>query len=234
MGDMKFFIENQKIGKEVEWVKKQVRLHMNGAATSQMEKRGIHYRENYGVAVPHLKQLAKRVPSSYELAERLWFMEIRETMLLAALLVPAEEMTLERCKEWGMKIDNKDLVERTAMYLWPRLDASNQLMSQWMHSDNPFWVATALYTIGRQLQTGILRAEFSVETLIDVQQKHSEQLIYQAGSFALRMYMRQFPSAISFVKTFVVTLKETGVAAQLAMAEELMAEIEFLEESSNH
>ena len=78
---MKLFIENQKVEKEMDWVLNQVRLHMNGATSAQMKEGGIKYRLNYGVGIPHLKQLASRIPVSYDLAERLWFLEVRETMI---------------------------------------------------------------------------------------------------------------------------------------------------------
>ncbi len=230
MGDMKFFIENQRVEKEVEWVKNQVRLHMNGATTSQMEQGGIHYRLNYGVAVPHLKQLAKRIPVSYELAERLWFLEIRETMLLAALIVPAEEMTLQRCEEWASKIDNKDLVERTSMFLWARVGVLDELLPKWLVSQDANLAATALYTIGRYAQqSGASR--YKAQDIIDVISKRREQLLYMAGSFALRMLMRVCSDEVEVVRRLIQDLKELGEANDMAIAGELQAEIDFLEES---
>lgn len=228
MGDMKFFVENQRIEKEVEWVKNQVRLHMNGATTSQMEQRGIHYRVNYGVAVPHLMQLAKRIPVSYELAERLWFLEIRETMLLAAMLVPAEAMTVARCKEWAAKINNKDLVERSAMYLWGRLDVLNALLNEWLASPNEYLIATALYAMGRQsklLEDGQLKAG----RVIDVMEQSHNQLVLSAGAFALRMLMRSHSGEIEAVKSYIGRLKSDEESFRVAIAEELIAEVEFLE-----
>lgn len=228
MGDMKFFVENQRIEKEVEWVKNQVRLHMNGATTSQMEQRGIHYRVNYGVAVPHLMQLAKRIPVSYELAERLWFLEIRETMLLAAMLVPAEAMTVARCKEWAAKINNKDLVERSAMYLWGRLDVLDALLNEWLASPNEYLKATALYAMGRQsklLEDGQLKAG----RVIDVMEQSHNQLVLSAGAFALRMLMRSHSGEIEAVKSYIGRLKSDEESFRVAIAEELIAEVEFLE-----
>lgn len=228
MGDMKFFVENQRIEKEVEWVKNQVRLHMNGATTSQMEQRGIHYRVNYGVAVPHLMQLAKRIPVSYELAERLWFLETRETMLLAAMLVPAEAMTVARCKEWAAKINNKDLVERSAMYLWGRLDVLDALLNEWLASPNEYLKATALYAMGRQsklLEDGQLKAG----RVIDVMEQSHNQLVLSAGAFALRMLMRSHSGEIEAVKSYIGRLKSDEESFRVAIAEELIAEVEFLE-----
>lgn len=228
MGDMKFFIENQRIEKDVEWVKNQVRLHMNGAATAQMEQRGIHYRVNYGVAVPHLLQLAKRIPVSYELAERLWFLEIRETMLLAAMLVPAEAMTVARCKEWAAKINNKDLVERSAMYLWGRVDGLNVLLPEWLNGQNDYLKATALYALGRQvklLEDGL----YTAEGIVEVMEGSNRPIVISAGSFALRMLMRSRSGEMDAVKRYIGRLKSDGQTFMLTVAEELLAEVEYLE-----
>jgi 3-methyladenine DNA glycosylase AlkD len=228
MGDMKFFVENQRIEKEVEWVRNQVRLHMNGATTSQMEQGGIHYRVNYGVAVPHLMQLAKRIPVSYELAERLWFLEIRETMLLAAILVPAEAMTIARCNEWASKINNKDLVERSAMYLWGRLDVLDNLLNEWLASPNEYLKATTLYTIGRQGRL-LEEGQFNADRVIDVMDQSHNRLVLSAGAYALRMLMRSRSGEIEAVKSYVQRLKTTDESCRVAIAEELISEVEFLE-----
>ncbi|WP_439181936.1 DNA alkylation repair protein [Carboxylicivirga taeanensis] len=233
VGDMKFFIENQKVEKEVAWVKNQVRLHMNGATTSQMESRGIHYRENFGVAVPHLKQLAKRIPVSYALAERLWFLEIRETMLLAALIVPSKEMTLERCKEWTALIDNKDLVERSAMFLWSRVEVLDQLLPEWLTGSDVYLRSLGLFSIGRRLQGGIATKGFTVQELIGIISMDAHQLVYQAGSYALRMCMRHDRSTIELVRLFVTQLRSTNKLLETSVAEELQAEIDFLGEPTD-
>lgn len=225
---MKFFIENQRIEKEVEWVKNQVRLHMNGATTSQMEQRGIHYRVNYGVAVPHLKQLAGRIPVSYELAERLWFLEIRETMLLAAMFVPAEAMTMVRCNEWAAKIDNKDLVERSAMFLWGRVDKLEQLLPDWLNGQNLYLRAAALYTIGRQ-ERQLKAGQYTTERIVEVMEGSNDALVLSAGSFALRRLMRVSSNEIEAVKSYIKQLRAACDTFRVVVAEELEAEVMFLE-----
>ena len=114
---MKFFVENQEIEKELSEILSLLHLRMNGATVGQMEKAGIVYRKNYGVSMEHLKEIAARLARRYDLAERLWFLEIRETMLLAAMIVPPNKISLVKAMEWCQKIDNNDLVERSTMYL---------------------------------------------------------------------------------------------------------------------
>jgi len=224
---MKFFIENQKVEKELEWVKAQVRLHMNGAASSQMEERGIKYRVNYGVALPHLKQLAKKIPVGYELAQRLWFLQIRETMLLAALTVSEKDMTQQRCIEWGEKIDNKDLVERSAMLLWSRIDGLDEVLDKWLNEGDQYLKATAFYTIGRKLQLGRHPENSTIKKLIELIKEDDSALVYAALAYALRQHIRLSRNDVELYTVFVSRLKEQPESFKKAIAIELETELDL-------
>ena len=227
---MKFFIENQKVEKEIEWVLNQVRLHMNGATSSQMEERGVNYRQNYGVAIPHLKQLAERIPVSYDLAERLWFMEIRETMLLAALMVPQEEMSLQRCKEWSDKVDNIDLIERSAMFLWGRLSIAAECASVWLKEQSGNKKALAFYTIGRKLQMKEPVAGFDIANVIGFVSSDDDLPVLKAVSFLLRMLIRNGQNENSLLMPFINNLLAAAETAKQLLGEELKTELDFMKE----
>ncbi|WP_430814200.1 DNA alkylation repair protein [Carboxylicivirga sp. RSCT41] len=225
---MRFFIENQKVEKELEWVLNQLKLHMNGATTSQMEESGIHYRINYGVGIPHLKQLAKRTPASYELAERMWYSEVREMMLLAALIVPAEKMTEDICREWSKQISNKDLVERTAMFLWARIDIGKELLIEWVNCDNNYLKATALYTIGRQLQVDA-KIDTPHSSILMESFDHAQDLfIVKALSFALRMKLRYCVQETAEIVEFASLLSKENDRNKQVLGQELLTEIDFI------
>lgn len=230
MGDMKFFIENQKIERELEWVISLVKLHMNGATTAQMENGGIHYRLNYGVGIPHLKQLSKRIPNSYELAERMWFQEIRETMILATIVVPADEMTAERCHEWAEKITNKDIVERSSMFLWWRLPVINDLLPLWFKSPNQFLKATGMFTFGRMIQNNQRIMTYDSSSLINLLNDKDELLVLKALSFAIRMNIRHQYADETSVRKFIEKLNASNDVNQHMIAEELISELEMLKD----
>ncbi|MCG8581979.1 MAG: DNA alkylation repair protein [Bacteroidales bacterium] len=225
---MRFFIENQKVKKEIEWVLNQLKLHMNGATTAQMEESGIHYRINYGVGVPHLKQLARRTPVSYELAERLWYSEVREMMLLAALIVPAEKMTDDVCREWAKQINNKDLVERTSMFLWSRIGHINHILKEWIEGEDSYLKATALYSIGRQLQTEPNRETLCSPHLMEAVDNMDDLFIVKALSFALRMKLRYCSGERDEIEAFAKSLSNDNDRNKQILAQELLNEIDFI------
>lgn len=225
---MRFFIENQKVEKEFAWMQAQIRLHMNGATTGQMEKSGIHYRINYGVGIPHLKQLAKRIPVSFELAERMWFSEIREMMLLAAIIVPAEKMTEDVCRLWSEQINNKDLVERTSMFLWLRIKDIRQILGEWMNGENNYLKATALYTIGRCLQAEPQCDMPSALELIKAVAKVQDLFIVKALSFALRMKLRNCSDEKEEIMKYAEALSIGKDTNRQILAQELFNEMDFI------
>ncbi len=228
---MKFFIENQKVEKELEWVLAQVRLYMNGATSAQMEERGIKYRINYGVSIPHLKQLAKRIPVSYELAERLWFMEIRETMILAAIIVPEDTMSLERCLEWSEKVINVDILERSAMFLWSRIALSEVCAFRWLNESSGIKKALAFYTIGRMVQLKGPTDTYSISGIIKMLSvTEGDIYVLKAASFLMRTLLRAGESIEDSLKLFISGLVESTDKNRRLLGEELQTEVDFMNE----
>ena len=229
---MKFFIENQKVEKEIEWVLNQVRLHMNGATASQMEERGIKYRINYGVGVPHLKLLADRIPVSYELAERLWFMEVRETMILAALIVPDEEMTLERCIEWSSKVNNVDIIERSAMFLWGRLATAVKCSSIWLSKETIWERALAFYTMGRMVQLKNPGADYLIGDVVGMLSIERDDLVcLKAASYLIRMLIRAGKIDNENLPQLIDRLHKTPNKNKQMLGQELHTELNFMNEA---
>lgn len=226
---MKFFIENQKVEREIDWVLKQVRLHMNGATTSQMEGRGIVYRQNFGVAIPHLQELAKRTPAYYELAERLWFLEIRETMLLASLIVPTDDMSTQRCLEWSKLISNKDIAERSSMFLWSRINNLKDCTEQWLKTESPYLKATALQSIAHCIKKNG-QINYQIDDLLDNWWQDNLEVL-KAQSFAIRMLLRKEKKGSPKLYSFIKTLNTSHNMHIKAIGQELTTELDFI---SNH
>lgn len=94
---------------------------MDGIIADSMKTHGIVYKKNYGVSVTRLRELAKKYDKNHDLAQRLWLLEIRETMILASLLQPAETFTPELAVDWSNKCNNIELIEQVCMNLFQHL-----------------------------------------------------------------------------------------------------------------
>ena len=77
----------EEVEQEIRNVRRQLVRSMNGVVAHQMQQAEISYKKNYGVDLPRLYQLLASLPHDEHLAMALWNLSIRETMLLALMMV---------------------------------------------------------------------------------------------------------------------------------------------------
>ncbi|MFA6403116.1 MAG: DNA alkylation repair protein [Salinivirgaceae bacterium] len=119
----------------------------NGEISKILSKMGIEYRLNYGVSIPHLRQLVTGFEPNNELAFILWEKDIRETKILASILFENNTITFEQAIEIAGKLNNHELVEQFSRNLFSRLPFLILLMEQWLEGTD--WEKMlALYSAG--------------------------------------------------------------------------------------
>ncbi len=135
-------IENQLIR-----IKKLIRLSMNGVASEAMQRLG--YKVNYGVSLPKIKEIAGNFPKSHALAQRLWAIGSRETMIMATLLQPEKSFSKEIALEWISQCTNIELIEQCCRNLFIRLPHANELAVNILKKKNKYKKATGyiLYSL---------------------------------------------------------------------------------------
>ncbi len=228
---MKFFIENQEVDRQVESVIKKVRLRMNGETSHQMKQRGIVYGTNYGTGIPHLKEIAEQLPSDFDLAERLWYREIRETMILAAMIVPLEEMTQARCREWVSLITNMDLVERTTPFLFGQLPQASVFAKEWINSQQPWLVHLGCFTLGWNIQYSEAYTARDLDdflNLVAAWKGDSMEAYAKSISFTIRKFVRLIKGSTPVLDQFLHKLMNSDLKPLLIMSEEIRTELEFV------
>jgi hypothetical protein len=122
---------------------------MNGITVESMTQKGIHYKANFGVALPRLREIASQYEPNMQLATQLWFLEMRESMIIGSLLVPHNEMDTNTAITWCEKIPNHELSEITAMTLFCRQPNASQFVAKALENTNPLVVTTAISTATR-------------------------------------------------------------------------------------
>jgi 3-methyladenine DNA glycosylase AlkD len=143
---MNFIYFNDQIDKQIKDIKARIRLLMNGVAADQMKASGLIYKQNFGVSILHLKELAKTIEPSHELAMRLWFLGIRETMILATIIEPTEKFEKKTALEWIDKFNHTEIVEITCMNLFSRLPYRKELSIECIKSEQP-WTQITGFTL---------------------------------------------------------------------------------------
>ena len=71
-------------------IRRSFRSRMNGVVSQNMRSYGSEYRINWGVSLLHLKEMAAEYEPDSEVARILWHDYVRESRIMALLLMPAD------------------------------------------------------------------------------------------------------------------------------------------------
>ncbi|MGM9794995.1 MAG: DNA alkylation repair protein [Candidatus Aphodosoma sp.] len=115
MDNKKYFAVNETLNKEILQIRNKIMLSMNGICAETMQKSGFNYGKNFGVSWNRLCEIASDYEQNYDLAIRLWNMEIRETKLIATKICPPEMLNENNINDWISEINNSELAEITAI-----------------------------------------------------------------------------------------------------------------------
>jgi len=126
-----------------------IRLSMNGIVSEQMTRGGIIYKQNYGVSIPRIKEIAAGYHPDHYLSQRLWQLQIRETMILATLLEPVDTFTAEIAREWVSQFNQIEIVEQASMNLFCRLSYADRLCLECIQSEDEWTQITGFILVSR-------------------------------------------------------------------------------------
>ncbi len=113
-------------------IKKELRASMNGILSAKMREAGMPFKLIFGVELPRLHSIAKEFPQDAELAKRLWSQSIRETRLLAIMLMPPEAFTFEIAKEWGETMLTAEEAQVLALMTLPKTATCKEVCMAWL------------------------------------------------------------------------------------------------------
>ena len=71
-----------------------------------MKRFGITPGEALGVSLPELRKIARRIGTDHRLAQELWDLQIRKTILLASMVDNPRLVTENQMERWAMDFDN--------------------------------------------------------------------------------------------------------------------------------
>jgi len=148
-------------------IKKELRAAMNGILSAKMREAGIPYKLIFGVELPRLKAIAQEFEPSRTLAQALWNENIRESKILATLLMPVDEMLPEVADIWVGEIPTDEIAQMAVMNLFCRAPWASEIAFLWVASDNPTRQLCGFLIIARLLQAGGQLNERSLEELKD-------------------------------------------------------------------
>lgn len=225
---MKYYITNEKLDAQIVEIRKKIRLLMNGIVADSMSRKGIIYVKNYGVALPDLKELAKKYQPSNDLADRLWLIGWRETVILSIQLQPIETFSIEKAIARVNSIKNNETAEIICMYLLSKTDFAPTLCFDLIDSEN-----TQNQTTGFMLAARIYSklTDEQAEKLIKrcVQLSITENYnLYKSIGLCLSRLVRINSNTANTIKLLVENFQKLETPSQCHIANEVKQELEFL------
>lgn len=127
-----------------------LRRSMNGDVSKNMRDKGLNYYINFGIDIIRLRTLSKRHEPNSELASLLWKQQPRELKILASMLYPPQDFTIEDAEQWVNEFPTHEIREQVCMNLFQNLSFADTLVSQWVNSDDEekrltgFWLMSRL------------------------------------------------------------------------------------------
>lgn len=208
---------------------RQIRLSMNGIASEQMTKSGLIYKKNYGVSIPRIKEIASLYTPNHELAQQLWILQIRETMIMATLLEPIDKFTYEMAIDWMSQFNQIEIIEQSNMNLFSKLSYSDLLCQELITNKNNWFNIT-----------GFILAARIFEKLSDIQTKNiSEQAIrlsettdlhlYKAIGLCLSRFCRKNKEIATYIMKEIDSFSDKSSVSQQYISSEVKQELLFLD-----
>ena len=223
------YLADNDFEQKLNMLKTKLRVRMNGEISAQMERRQSNYAINYGASLPHVRELSASLKFTADECRRLWLMDIRETMLIAAMQFPVETADTDEMLHWAQRIKTSDMAEQSAFFLFSRLPDLEQFAIKLMNEKSKFSYATACFSVARAMQSGRAVELNAVKELayyiLSISKVSGTEA--RAVSFLLRQVVRQGIDEVD-VKSLLNSIleKDTNEAKQIAF--EVQTEIEML------
>lgn len=135
-------------------IKQSFRLYMNGVTAQSLREKGLDYHLNWGASLGHLREMARDYEPSHELAMALWHENVRECKILATLLMPHEEMTLDEAWQWVSETPTQEIAELATMNLYQHLPFAKTLALSLIESDGEMCQLNGYCLLTRLLMKG--------------------------------------------------------------------------------
>ena len=226
---MKFYITNQALDEQIADIQRTIMLSMNGIVSTQMSDMGIVYRKNYGVTIPRIKEIASTMSPNHDLAQRLWHLQIRETMIMATILQPVDKMSRATAEEWLTQFNQIEIVEQACMNLFAKLPYAAELSCQCIASEK-LWEQITGYILIARIYKELNTEQINAIITSAINTSNTDNLhLYKAIALCLSRLCRTNKSVAKFILQEIEPFKISTSKGQTYIYNEVAQEILFLD-----
>jgi len=123
---------------DVEEIISYLRKKGNPKDVEGMAKYGISAKYVFGVRMPILRDLAKKIGKNHELALKLWNTEIREARILATLIAEPEKTSEEQMEQWVLDFDSWEICDQCCANLFIHTPFAYEKALEWSKREEEF------------------------------------------------------------------------------------------------
>ena len=102
-------------------IRRMFRSRMDGTVAQNMREKGMEYHVNWGVTISHLQELAAEYGKDLHVALELWKDNVRESKIMALMIMPVEECTPDIAHVWIDTMGTQEIAEMASMLLFQHL-----------------------------------------------------------------------------------------------------------------
>lgn len=185
---MQFIFIDEQTEKIYREILKKITLSMNGVAADLMREQGIKYEKNLGVSIVRLREIASEYQPSQKLSERLWKNNQRETRIMAFLLADNQKTSLNSALELAENINQPELAETGAMFLFSKLPFAAEFCFSCISSDKELTIMTGFLTAARIYENlTFLQCDEFITKAFNMMETDSYYISKSLGLFLSRM-----------------------------------------------
>lgn len=151
-------METEQILKDI---KKELRANMNGVASKFMRENGLAYHVNWGIELPRIQAIAREFEPNHEVAQQLWHENVRESKILATMLMPTESFVEELADIWVEQIPTNEIAQMASMNLFSRLPYASTKSFEWIASEQETKQLCGYLVLARLIAQGTVLNERS-------------------------------------------------------------------------
>ena len=132
-----FKMDSKQLKETLASIKHDFFAYRNGMVSDALKKAGSPHKLSYGLQLPQLSEIAKKLPSDMALAEKLWQdKDTRESRLLSFFLFPKELVGMKKAKELIEDLQTREEAEILVFRLFRHLPFTLSL-SETIKKSNP-------------------------------------------------------------------------------------------------
>lgn len=122
---------------ELRDIKQQFYTYRNGMLSDRLRSSGDCHSVIFGLNLPQIVDIAKNIGQDKALAEQLWANNTtRESRLLAPMIYPVADFTVETAKIWVESLENTEVVDVLCHRLMRKADYAEPLYKEYVEADS--------------------------------------------------------------------------------------------------